>query len=289
MASIAYRVAVLSIWLTSIAGVAFADPANGPPQAAISRPHDMTCKIPEPDAQELAKEPRIAKYSARLAADPADRDALAKRASVYASIDANRLALADYNALIERGEASAENFNDRCYLRIVLDDMPAAIEDCDQALLLKPDYADAYDTRGMARLKNGQPQAAIEDFDAALKLNPRLSTSLYARGIAKQQIGAVAEAESDMHDGMLYNSYAGNEVAIYGIVDPHSERGLSGVVHIDQKGEITVANGYELPNGSIADSRTYYKPGEPRYEETVRHLCGLKPGEQKLFRPWRRL
>jgi tetratricopeptide (TPR) repeat protein len=291
MKSIASRVAILSFWLASFAGAALADSAGGPSQpatSALSRPHDMTCRVPEPGAQELAKEPRVQKYSEQLAADPGNPDALWNRGLVYLAIGADRLALADLNALIGRGGAIAEDYNNRCYARIRLDDVSGAIEDCDRALAMKPDFADAYDTRGLARLKSGQPQAAIEDFDAALKLNPRLGTSLYARGIAKQQIGAAADAESDMDDGMLYNGNAGNEVASYGIDDPHSERGLNGVVHISEKGVITVANGYRGPDGSIADTMTAYEPGEPGYEEVVRHLCGLQPGDQKLFRTWRR-
>ena len=47
----------------------------------------------------------------------------------------------------------------------------AAIVDFDEAIRLKPDYADAYYARGNARHKMGLHEDAINDFDVALCLN----------------------------------------------------------------------------------------------------------------------
>ena len=37
---------------------------------------------------------------------------------------------------------------------------------------------------------------------------------------------------------------------------------------------------------NIAEAMVRIRPGEPRYEETLRHLGGLKPGEAKAIPPW---
>lgn len=263
------------------------EPAPAQPTAQADPASDPMCKIAEPGPQELAKNPRIRKLSERIAINPTDRDTLSIRARLYASIGAYSMALADFDSVIKQSGGGPETFNDRCYVRAVLGDLPAAIDDCNEALRQKPDFTDALDSRGLARLKSGQPQRAIEDFDAALKLNDLLPTTLYARGVAKLQLGAAAQAEADMRAAIKLDSLAGDEIAKFGIADPHPEWGLSGYVRINDAGEISVTNGHALSDGTIADTRTDYTPQDPRYDEMVRHLCGLKPGERKRFRPWR--
>ena len=255
--------------------------SSEPPARAV----DMTCRIEEPTVDELARDPRIKSASDALALRPDDRDARNRRAQLYGFKGAYGAALTDFNALIAQGQRDAETYNDRCFVRTVLGDLPAALADCDAAVRQKPNLANARDSRGLARLKNGAFAAAIEDFDVALRLDPKLASTLYARGIAKQRSGLAAEGEADLRAAMNIDSLAGNEVASYGIADPHPEWGLRGVVHFSGD-NVVIADGDEMPDGSIADSRTTYTPGDPRFAEVVRHLCGLKAGEQKLFRPW---
>ena len=86
-----------------------------------------------------------------------------------------------------------EAYNNRCWTRTVIGELPSARRDCDEALRLRPDFVDALDSRGLLNLKSGANKDAITDFDAALKINPRLTSSLYGRGLARQRSGAVAE------------------------------------------------------------------------------------------------
>ncbi len=245
----------------------------------------MMCKIPEPGADELAKDPRIKTVNDKLATDPQDRESLEAAARLYAAKHAYGLALANYNAAIRLGSAGPEIFNDRCYVRAVLDDLAGAAQDCDEALRLDPGSSDALDSRGFVRLKSGQLEAAIADFDATLKISPKAAASLYARGIAKLGLGDSAGGEADLQAGMALDGLIGNELASLGVPDPHPERGLQGVVHISEKGVVTVADAVQVGD-AIADLRQDYDPGDAGYDEVVRHLCGLKPGDQKLFRPW---
>jgi hypothetical protein len=40
------------------------------------------------------------------------------------------------------------------------------------------------------------------------------------------------------------------------------------------------------PGGMLGDSRIEYPKGHPNYDEVLKHLGGLKPGEQKPVPPW---
>jgi len=44
---------------------------------------------------------------------------------------------------------------------------------------------------------------------------------------------------------------------------------------------------YWFPGGGHTTPAEFtYKPGEPKYEEILRHLGGMKPGESKGVKPW---
>ena len=106
-----------------------------------------------------------------------------------------------------------------------------AIAAYDQAILLKPDFADAYTWRGVAKAQLGeyaaaiadynmvirldstdayvyyfrgiaktglnQHDAAIVDYDAAIRLKPDYASAYYNRGVAKTQLGEYATAIID--------------------------------------------------------------------------------------------
>lgn len=58
-----------------------------------------------------------------------------------------------------------------------------------------------------------------------------------------------------------------------------------GTAHMDADGIITL-NIHTLPPGPIGEGELRYAPGDPRYQEIVTHLGGIKPGETKNVRPW---
>ena len=47
-----------------------------------------------------------------------------------------------------------------------------AIDDYNEAIRLKPDYANAYNNRGSAYSRLGQYQLAIEDYNEAIRIKP---------------------------------------------------------------------------------------------------------------------
>jgi hypothetical protein len=38
--------------------------------------------------------------------------------------------------------------------------------------------------------------------------------------------------------------------------------------------------------GRIGDAQLEYPPGHPQYQEVLRHVGGLKPGDEKIVPPW---
>jgi len=40
------------------------------------------------------------------------------------------------------------------------------------------------------------------------------------------------------------------------------------------------------PGGIVGDGQVTYFPTDPRYQEVLAHLGGLKPGESKAVPPW---
>lgn len=67
----------------------------------------------------------------------------------------------------------------------------------EEAIRLKPDYANAYINRGVAKAHLGQYDDAIADYDEAIRLKPDDTDSYYNRGIAKHKLDLKDEAQKD--------------------------------------------------------------------------------------------
>jgi tetratricopeptide (TPR) repeat protein len=91
------------------------------------------------------------------------------------------------------------------------------LRDCNEALQIRPRYADAYDSRGFVNLKTGQTNSAIADYDAALRINPKQASSLYGRGIAKLKTGNSPDAARDIAAAKALQADIAEEFATYGI------------------------------------------------------------------------
>lgn len=55
-----------------------------------------------------------------------------------------------------------------------------------QAILLKPDYADAYYYQGLTRHDQGDRDGALRDYSEAIRLNPNFPAAYYSRGCMRQ-------------------------------------------------------------------------------------------------------
>ena len=72
-----------------------------------------------------------------------------------------------------------------------------AIKDYDDAIQLKPDYAEAYYNRGNVKARLGKDEDAIKDYDKAIQLKPDYAEAYDDRGNSKAQLGKHEDAIKD--------------------------------------------------------------------------------------------
>jgi len=77
-----------------------------------------------------------------------------------------------------------------------------AIEDCDAAIHIDPNLAEAYETRAEAKSNLGNESGAIEDYDKVVQLKPDYAKAYYKRGRAKAEIGSVSGAKADLQTAL---------------------------------------------------------------------------------------
>lgn len=113
-------------------------------------------------------------------------------------------AVADYDAALAATDPAptdtqrAEIFNNRGVAYMGLDKhQEDALTDFNQAIELRPDYAEAYANRGRLYVDRESYHEAITDFDKAIELSPKLTQAFGNRGLAYQNLGDDENATRD--------------------------------------------------------------------------------------------
>ena len=104
----------------------------------------------------------------------------------------------------------AEAYNNRGATQYILGNYDAAVSDYDEAILLKPNFAEAYNNRGEAKNKMGEYMAAVVDCDEAIRLRPDLDEAYSNRGTAKGALGLRDEARQDFETALELARNANN-------------------------------------------------------------------------------
>jgi len=105
-------------------------------------------------------------------------------------------------ASVAPGTESVEGLAD-AYFRLgwlhgeLIDDDEQVIADYDQAIALRPDFAEAYNNRGNAYVDQGKLDHAIADYDQAIALEPDYALAYYNRGVIYADKGDLAHAIAD--------------------------------------------------------------------------------------------
>jgi len=70
--------------------------------------------------------------------------------------------------------------------------------------------------------------------------------------------------------------------------ESESKEGLQsiGIAEMDDEGTITLRLRGDMPNGTIAHGTFKYAKNDREYDDVLKHLGGLKPGEVKQVLPW---
>ena len=108
-------------------------------------------------------------------------------------------AIAEYNQALRLRPDFAEVYYKRGISRYKLGDLKGAILDYNQAIRLNPNYAGVYNHRGFTRHDLGDFSGAIRDFNQALKLNPNFPEAYQNRGITRNALGDKPGAVSDLN------------------------------------------------------------------------------------------
>jgi tetratricopeptide (TPR) repeat protein len=80
--------------------------------------------------------------------------------------------LESFNKVVEINQESHKGWNYRGEILIKLERDDEAIESCDRALQINPDFAPAYYNKAICYALQEQAQSAIENLQKAISLNP---------------------------------------------------------------------------------------------------------------------
>jgi hypothetical protein len=149
--------------------------------------------------------------------EPSDLDDFYRRGLERAFRGDYQLAKQDFGEVIGRDPRHAGALNNRCWVLAVLDELPAALKDCDASLRAAPNFADAFDSRGLVNLKLGFYKKAIADYNSALSQlrGAKRASALYGRGIAKQRIGNIAGAKPDIDAAKIIKPTIADDFALW--------------------------------------------------------------------------
>jgi tetratricopeptide (TPR) repeat protein len=160
----------------------------------------------------------IADYSWAIKLDPKSAYAFSSRGALFQRRGDYARAAADYGEVTQLQPDNFEAWSMRCWVRAISPGQTQqALADCNQALRIKADAADALDTRGFIHLKLGQYDIAIKDYDAALRGDPKNAGSLYGRGLAKSKSGDRDSGTADIAAAKVLKPNIAEEFARYGI------------------------------------------------------------------------
>jgi tetratricopeptide (TPR) repeat protein len=127
---------------------------------------------------------------------------------------------------INRQPNNSSARNNRCWARAILGEphqLKQALDDCNEALRLRPNDPYAFDSRGFVYLKMGDFNKAIADYDQSILLggdkltSGEEASSLYGRGIAKLRKGDADGGNNDIRAATKRKPNIAEEFQRYGV------------------------------------------------------------------------
>ncbi|MEG4252729.1 tetratricopeptide repeat protein [Microcoleus sp. Pol10D4] len=127
-------------------------------------------------------------------------------------------AIQAFNQAIVLNPNYADAYNNRAAARYQQKDYKGAIEDISQFIRINPNYATAYMGRAILRSKLGDEQGAIEDRNKALRVNPSNAEDYLSRANVRSYLGDKQGEIADLNEALRINpNYA----------DAYNNRGLA--------------------------------------------------------------
>jgi tellurium resistance protein TerD len=187
-------------------------------------------------------------------------EALDSRTPVYnlaqnklSNYRANRAVISQRVAIAQK----AANFSNQGSLKVQKGDVPGAIANFTQALVLNPNIPQAYLGLGIATSKQGNKQQAIYNYDRALQFNPNLAEAYFGRGQAYYELGNKQRAIGDYEQAIRVNPNYGLAYLERGAIRCMLGTKSQAVSDFQQAGELFSKQGdgknYQLAQSFIND------------------------------------
>jgi tetratricopeptide (TPR) repeat protein len=204
-----------------------------------------------------------------------------------ANIDPALLAVAQALHEGTNHEATATALNERGIARYLGQEPARALEDFDEALRLRPDYAEACNNRGVVRQRQGDLGGAVADFSRAVELSPGYTEAWMNRGLARLEQGdpagladldeAVKTAPAEARAIAYHNRGAarwrlGDARAALADLDQAQRLGPGRAVTYDLRAQVREALG-DL-DGALEDCNRALALVPPRSAATILHRRG---------------
>ncbi len=210
-------------------------------------------------------------------------EAIDSRTPVY-NLAQNKLSNYRINrAVINQRVAIAQkaaNFSNQGSLKVQKGDVPGAIANFTQALVLNPNIPQAYLGLGIATSKQGNKQQAIYNYDRALQFNPNLAEAYFGRGQAYYELGNKQKAIGDYEQAIRVNPNYGLAYLERGAIRCMLGTKSQAVSDFQQAGELFSkqgdGNNYKLAQSFINDCQ------EPIAEAAI---CDYRSNIDSLGRP----
>ena len=133
------------------------------------------------------------------------------RGSIKSSLGRYEEAISDANEAIRLKPNFAEVYLLRGISNENLGRHEEAISDLNEAIRLKPNDAQAYLLRGLSNGNWGRHEEAISDLNEAIRLKPNDAQAYYLRGTVKANLNKIEEAKADYQTALKIAEQQGNE------------------------------------------------------------------------------
>jgi tetratricopeptide (TPR) repeat protein len=116
------------------------------------------------------------------------------------------------SAVLESGgwdkakEWMADFLVQRAKKKLILDDLPGALEDLERATRWVPDDPPIYELRGEVKLRLKNIQGSLQDYDKLIELRPRYAQAYMGRSIVYQRLKRHREAIDDLTQAIKLSS-----------------------------------------------------------------------------------
>jgi tetratricopeptide (TPR) repeat protein len=124
------------------------------------------------------------------------------RGAAYADLGQYQRAIEDYNEVIRLKPDYAEAYYNRGCVYAELRQYQRTIENCNQSIRLKPDYVEAYFNRGSAYAELGQYRNAINDFDKIISMQKDYFPVYVNRGYAYAKLSQYQSAIENYNESI---------------------------------------------------------------------------------------